>query len=344
MLNVREYKVLKKGNFLLGDYKIVPIRFEDRFLIMQWRNEQIYHLRQNKPLTKEDQDSYFENVVSKLFDQDKPDQILFSFLKEDQCIGYGGLVHINWEDKNAEISFLMDTILEKDFFKLYWITFLKLLEEVAFKEIRLHKIYTYAFDLRPKLYFAMDKAGFSKEAVLKQHGYFEGKFIDVIIHSKINNLLYLRYAKPFDAELTYSWANDSIVRMFAFTKEKIEWENHKKWYYDKINDDNCEYYILSKEGVSVGSIRFDIDNDKKAMISYLIDPAWHGNGFGKIILKYGVDKLKSCRKDVVMVYGLVQQENTASIKIFEKLGFQNTSKDQKNYRFEKELSGNENSQ
>lgn len=45
---------------------------------MKWRNEQIYHLRQAKPLTKEDQNAYFENVVAKLFEDDHPNQILFS--------------------------------------------------------------------------------------------------------------------------------------------------------------------------------------------------------------------------------------------------------------------------
>ena len=62
---------------------------------MKWRNEQIYHLRQAKPLTAEDQKNYFSNVVSKLYDQEKPAQILFSFLKDGKCIGYGGLVGYN---------------------------------------------------------------------------------------------------------------------------------------------------------------------------------------------------------------------------------------------------------
>ena len=67
-----------------------------------------------KKLTVEDQDAYFENIISTLFDQEQPKQILFSFLKDNKFIGYGGLVHINWIDKNAEISFLMNTEEEKN--------------------------------------------------------------------------------------------------------------------------------------------------------------------------------------------------------------------------------------
>ena len=98
---MNSYKALSQQIFTSGDYKWVPIRFEDRFDIMKWRNDQMYHLRQAQLLTKQDQDHYFKTVVASLFDQEKPTQILFSYLENDVCIGYGGLVHINWVDKNA---------------------------------------------------------------------------------------------------------------------------------------------------------------------------------------------------------------------------------------------------
>lgn len=180
------YKILNKQVYTNGEYSIVPIRLEDRFKIMKWRNEQMYHLRQNKSLTIEDQDNYFNHIVSKLFDQDKPNQILFSYLKGEECIGYGGLVHINWVDKNAEISFIMDTQLESSELILHWNNFMELIELVAFKEVKLHKINTYAFDLRPYLYKIFENLGFYKEAILKEHCLFNKEYIDVIIHSKIN--------------------------------------------------------------------------------------------------------------------------------------------------------------
>jgi RimJ/RimL family protein N-acetyltransferase len=183
---MKRYTVLQNQSYSNGAFSIVPIRFEDRIAIMQWRNEQLYHLRQQKPLTVEDQDSYFNTIVAKLFEQDQPNQILFSFLEDGVCIGYGGLVHINWIDKNAEISFIMNTVLEKERFHEIWSAYLVLLEEIAFRDLKLHKIYTYAFDIRPHLYDAFLNAGFREEARLKEHSFFENKFIDVVIHSKIN--------------------------------------------------------------------------------------------------------------------------------------------------------------
>ena len=78
---MRVYKALKKQEFKIDDYCLTPIRHEDRLEIMQWRNEQIYHLRQSEPLTIDKQDAYFDNTIKSLFNQEKPSQILFSFLQ-----------------------------------------------------------------------------------------------------------------------------------------------------------------------------------------------------------------------------------------------------------------------
>ncbi len=181
-----KYICLQQQEQHLGDYSIVPLRYEDRFSIMKWRNEQIYHLRQARPLTEDDQQRYFDNVVSKLYDNPKPDQILFSYLEKGVCIGYGGLVHINWIDRNGEISFIMDTQLESEHFAEHWSNYLTMLKAVAFDDLGLHKINTYAFDLRPHLYTIFESEGFFREATLKDHCYYNGKFIDVVIHSLIN--------------------------------------------------------------------------------------------------------------------------------------------------------------
>jgi hypothetical protein len=182
---MNSYKALNKQIFSDGEFSIVPIRFDDRMKIMKWRNEQIYHLRQARPLTEEDQNTYFENVVSKLFDQKQPNQLLFSFLKSNVCIGYGGLVHINWIDQHAEISFIMNTELEKDFFKDYWSDYLRLIEDVAFIDLKLHKLFVYAFDLRPHLYEMLIQNNYFFDARLKDHCFYNGDFIDVVIHSKL---------------------------------------------------------------------------------------------------------------------------------------------------------------
>ncbi|MFN3554339.1 MAG: GNAT family N-acetyltransferase [Bacteroidales bacterium] len=332
------YKILTRQHFSNGDYSIVPIRLEDRYLIMQWRNEQMYHLRQSQPLTKETQDEYFQNVIAKLFDQDKPQQILFSYLQGNKCIGYGGLVHINWVDKNAEVSFIMETALEKDFFEFHWTTFLGLLEKAAFQSLGLHKIYTYAYDIRAHLNPVLINSGFVEDAVLKEHCLFEGKFIDVRIHSKINKSRLLRRAEYSDLDITYLWAVNPTVRKYSFNQNPITKEEHANWFKAKLNDAKCYYYILEVDNTIVGSIRFDLDQKNAALISYLIDPLYHGKGLGKEILELGVLQLLRDNSETKKVYGFVMEGNSISARIFEKLGYKKTITENRQLRFEKEMS------
>lgn len=182
-----KYNCLNQNKFEALDHKIVPIRYEDRLAIMKWRNEQMYHLRQDKLLTEKFQDDYFNETISKLFDLEKPNQILFSYLKNNKCIGYGGLVHINWLNKNAEISFIMNTDLEDNYFHFHWSTYLKMIESLAFDELGFHKVYIYAFDLRPHLYQVLIDSNYFKDATLNEHSCFDNQFIDVIIYSKLKS-------------------------------------------------------------------------------------------------------------------------------------------------------------
>jgi len=305
---------------------------------MQWRNEQIYHLRQTNPLTKDEQDAYFQREVSKLFEQDQPSQILFSYLIKDKCIGYGGLVHINWTDKHAEISFVMDTSLEREFFEFHWTKYLSLIEQVAFDELNLHKIFTYAFDLRPRLYSALSSREFNKEATLKDHALFNGKFIDVLIHAKLNEEKILRIVGSEDLEITFKWATDKAVRAFAYSQEAISEDQHVSWFRNKVASVDTEYYILEVNNKAAGSIRFDIEEEYgSAKISYLIDPKFTGKGYGTYLLEKGVIKLKNTRPYVKSVFGHVLKENLASIKIFKKLGYEISFESNTELKFEKRL-------
>ncbi len=328
-----KYKCLKKNYFEKNDFKIVPIRFEDRLDILKWRNEQIFHLRQNKFLTENEQNMYFETVVVKLFEQEQPNQLLFSFLRNEVCIGYGGLVHINWIDKNAEISFLMNTSHQEDRFETYWGIFLKLIEEVAFNELQLHKIFTYAFDLRPNLYDILEKNNFIKEAILKEHCLINNKYIDVIIHTKIKTEITFQKATEGYEEVTYEWASNPIIRKYSFSSNLVTRLEHHNWFNKKLVDRDCYYYIAKIKQYNIGSIRFDVHNNE-AVVSYLIDVNFHGKGIGKLLLNEGINKLLN-ETTIKSVIGLVFKENIASLKAFRDLNFEESELDNSTIKFSK---------
>ena len=182
------YISLKKQIYTHNGYEIIPIRDIDKYDIMKWRNEQIYHLRQENLLTKLDQKKYFNNVIRKIYNDPKPDQILFSFMHENICIGYGGLVHINWKNMNAEISFIMNTQLEKKYFNKNWSEFLNLIENAAFNDLKMKNIFVYAFDVRMHLYDVLIENGYLLDKRLKNKYFFNEKKSDVLIYSKKHHL------------------------------------------------------------------------------------------------------------------------------------------------------------
>jgi RimJ/RimL family protein N-acetyltransferase len=193
------YRPLPQAEFHHEAYRLVPIRYEDREPIRTWRNAQLGVLRQAEPLTAEQQEAYFRRVVLPLFGQEQPEQLLFSLLHDDVLVAYGGLVHISWLDARAEVSFLADparaadaSTYRRDFF-----TFLQLLNRVAFEDLRLNRLVTETYDIRPAHVAIMEEAGFRREGRLRQHVRLTA---DTFADSLVHGLLASDYAADRQAE------------------------------------------------------------------------------------------------------------------------------------------------
>tara|TARA_B110000977_G_C11054773_1_gene483659 strand:- start:622 stop:1185 length:564 start_codon:yes stop_codon:yes gene_type:complete len=179
-----KYHCLKQQVFEFQNFKITPIRYKDRYEIMNWRNDQIFLLRQGNLLTQKKQDLYFESIIANEFDLEKPNQILFSFFKNKKLIGYGGLVHIDWINQNAEISFLLKTDLNNlEFYTQGFTTFLKLIQKLGLN-INMHKIYTYGYKTNEYRFLPLINSFFEKEVELKMHKKINDNWFDVLIYSK----------------------------------------------------------------------------------------------------------------------------------------------------------------
>lgn len=131
----------------------------------------------------------------------------------------------------------------------------------------------------------------------------------------------LREALESDLLKTFEWAANSEVRRFSFNKGTIDFEGHKKWFLAKLNDKHCFYYLGELEQKVFGSIRFDMDGNT-ANISYLVDPGFQNRGLGTVLLKKGLDLLLTqSDENISTICGEVLSENTASVKVFQKLGY-----------------------
>jgi len=182
------YRVLPDSDYRWQEYRLVPIRLDDRETIRAWRNAQLQVLRQAAPISALDQDAYFVRVVLPLFAQQQPGQLLFSLLHHGELVAYGGLVHISWPDGRAEVSFLADPARATNpaTYRADFLAHLRLLGQVAFESLRFHRLFTETYDIRPVHVAILEEAGFRPEGRLRQHVRLApDTFADSLMHGQL---------------------------------------------------------------------------------------------------------------------------------------------------------------
>ena len=186
---MNKYECFPIGSLSFNEYSVVPLREEDVYSIMNWRNAQIDILRQKKFLTSEDQKKYYTEIISPSFKKVFPNQLLFSYLYKGSCIGYGGLVHISWEDRRAELSFVVDDkrASDKNIYKQDFETFLNLMKYAAFEIIKFNRIFTETYSIREFHINIIESSGFLFEGQLREHVIINNKKCHSLIHGIIHS-------------------------------------------------------------------------------------------------------------------------------------------------------------
>ena len=186
------YVSLLQSVFKDSDYLLKPLNKTQMFEIMKWRNDQIENLRQSKVLTKKDQINYYQNIILPSLKENYPQNILLGISYKKKFIGYGGLVHIDWENRNAEVSFLVNTKILKKYnsYVRHQKHFMAVLKKISFEDLNLKKIYAVTFGFRNKKDVkALEDSGFKYEASLKNFLKYNGSFHDIIYHSIENSIM-----------------------------------------------------------------------------------------------------------------------------------------------------------
>ena len=181
------YKCLKHHPVSAGGIELTTIKAHEIERVRIWRNNQRDVLRQNSEISADQQVEYFRNFIWNDLESLKPMQVLMSIYKEGIHIGYGGLVHISWENSRAEISFLLDPSIPENS-KIYFEIFrdyLDGIESVAISSLKLHKLILETYNFRENHIKAIESAGYLQEGVLTDHVFINSKWHDSILHGKI---------------------------------------------------------------------------------------------------------------------------------------------------------------
>ncbi|WP_416738934.1 GNAT family N-acetyltransferase [Pseudomonas sp. NFX71] len=99
------YRVMPTPTLSDGVLEVRAVQPADIEAIRQWRNAQMDVLRQTAPISPDQQAHYFAEHVWPQTESLEPTQVLVALERAGVLIGYGGLVHISWVNRRAEVSF-----------------------------------------------------------------------------------------------------------------------------------------------------------------------------------------------------------------------------------------------
>ena len=82
----------------------------------------------------------------------------------------------------------------------------------------------------------------------------------------------IRYANLDDMKNIFELSNDDEVRKNSFSTEKIKWDEHVKWYNNRLQKRICPFYIIEDiDGRFIGQVRIDIGDETIISISITKD-------------------------------------------------------------------------
>lgn len=141
-----------------------------------------------------------------------------------------------------------------------------------------------------------------------------------VVDEMLSYLIRVREVTTRDCRLLWEWANEPEVRRMSFNTEFIPFEDHKKWFDNKLSDPRCYQYIAEDAtSLPIGQVRFDLKGNE-ANIGISVASKIRDRGFGTRLLKKALRKLTK-HKTIKAVHAYVRAENKSSVRVFEKAGF-----------------------
>ncbi len=145
---------------------------------------------------------------------------------------------------------------------------------------------------------------------------------------------YFRKVKEADRELLFTWANDAETRRQSFSSAPITWDEHAAWFARTQADTDSLHWILmvcdeeNDDAQPAGVLRLTKHQESAAYrISYSIASAWRGRGLGSLLLEMAKMWTAALCLTCTELYGEVKAENIASVRCFEKAGYEKAAED-----------------
>lgn len=130
----------------------------------------------------------------------------------------------------------------------------------------------------------------------------------------INDTLILIPINKNDLDYLYSLQCIEGIRKFALDSKTPKYDDHIKWFNDKLKSNTTEIFKIADNNITVGVVRLDLilDSAKStAEISLTIDPKYAGQGYAKRT----INKIIKVT-DLDVYHAVIHENNIASQKVF----------------------------
>ena len=135
----------------------------------------------------------------------------------------------------------------------------------------------------------------------------------------------IRPATPQDSDDLFTWRNDQQTRAMSISIDEVAHADHDRWFDATLSNPNRVLYIGEVDNNKIGMCRFDIGEDKTAIVSINLNPLMRGKGWSVEFLKRSIDTFWEISK--IDLNATIKHNNTASIKCFENIGFVHKTSD-----------------
>ena len=127
----------------------------------------------------------------------------------------------------------------------------------------------------------------------------------------------IRLADLRDKDILYEWVNAKDSLCFKIeTEDKISYKKHEKWFNQRLSDRNTYIWIIEKQNLSIGQLRFQKKEKDCYDVDIYIERKMRKQGLALKALNLAIASTK--RKTLRAV---VKKNNHNSFLFFSKAGF-----------------------
>ncbi|GAB3705496.1 GNAT family N-acetyltransferase [Amycolatopsis oliviviridis] len=133
-----------------------------------------------------------------------------------------------------------------------------------------------------------------------------------------------REATEADAGLLLAWRNDPRTRQASRSTGVITLDEHSAWLRGVLASTERVLYVVELDGVPVGTVRFDREDEGVWEVSITLAPESRGRGLSGLVLAEG-ERAFTAGHRVRVVVAAVHEDNAASAALFDRAGYAETA-------------------